>query len=96
MGLLGWNLILISLRTTKYKQGRKQDAAIGSLKEWIFIHLLTPRDGFLAHACIYSDFLPPESQSLFGQIELHQRKDVTPTWLAYLVDLRILWIGWRL
>ena len=51
----------------------------------------------LAHACIYFGFLPPESQSLFGQIsELHQRKDVTPNMAGLFGDLRILLIGWRL
>ena len=46
----------------------------------ISVHLSDRRGmACLAHACIYLDFLPPESQSLFGQIsELHQRKDVTP------------------
>ena len=71
----------------------------GSLKEWIYPSIFLIAAGWLVWhmPAFILDFLPPESQSLFGQIsELHQRKDVTPTWLAYLVDLRILLIGWRL
>ena len=53
----------------------------GSLKEWIYPSIFLIAAGWLVWhmPAFILDFLPPESQSLFGQIsELHQRKDVTP------------------
>ena len=49
----------------------------------------------LAHAYIILDFTA-ESQSLFGQIELHRRKDVTPNMAGLFGGFAILLIGWRL